>query len=133
MSGFAEGTPTVQIQLGVKSYTLGWTWGAKRRARETILSRHADPQNVDQSEAIAAAVWASMEKEKRAELSVEDVEEMIHPGNELEVMEKINQIIKSSEPEPDTSGKTVPAAAKMPTAGKSASMNSVQSESTISA
>lgn len=130
MSGFAEGTPTVEIRLDGKSYTLGWNWGAKRRARETILSRHADPQNVDQSEAMAAAVWASMDKENRAELSVEDVEEMIHPGNEVEVMEKVNRIIKSSEPDPEV--KAEPAAVKMPTAGKSPSTNSVQSESTIS-
>lgn len=126
MSGFAEGTPTKDIQLGGKSYTLGWTWGARRRARVALTDRYPDPKNVDKSEAIAAALWASMDKETREAVSVEDIEEMIHPGNEIEIMQKIDELIKASEPDPEPEGNAQPAAGKKPTAGSKKSRTGSQ-------
>lgn len=133
MSGFAEGTPTVSITLGGKSYTLGWTWGAKRRVREHLTERHADPKDVTAEENLATVLWASMEEEHRKALSVEGIEDMIHAGNELNISKKIEELCLRSEPEPDPNAQ--PAAVKKPTAGteRSASTSSAPLESTISA
>lgn len=128
-----EGVPTIEIQLGGQTYTLGWTWGAKRRVQEILKARHSDPQNVDRSETLAAALWASLDEDNRKTISVEDVEEMIHPGNEMLVMQKMNDLLEASEPKPNPEGKVEPAATKKqkrkPTAGKSDSISSVQSAS----
>lgn len=130
---FAEGTPTVEIQLGGKSYTLGWTWGAKRRVRESLTKHHADPTNAGAEENLATVLWASMEEEHRKALSVEGIEDMIHADNELEISKRISELCLRSEPEPDPNEQ--PAAVKQPTAGteRSASTSSLRLESTISA
>lgn len=130
---FAEGTPTVEIQLGGKPYTLGWTWGAKRRVRESLIGRHADPKNAGEEENLATVLWASMEEEHRKALTVENIEDMIHADNEVEISKKIEELCLRSEPEPDPNAQ--PAAVKKPTAGteRSASTSSARLESTISA
>lgn len=130
MSGFVEGTPTVEIQLGGKSYTLGWTWASKRRLKEALVARGTNlTEQTGVAENLAAVLWASMEKEARAEMSVEDVEEMIHSGNEIEVATKIGELFKASEPDPEPAGKTEPAAVIKPTAGKLNTTKSVPLES----
>lgn len=132
MSGFAEGVPTVEIQLGGKSYTLGWTWGSKRRFREALVARGTDiTEQTGIAENMAAVLWASMEKEARAAMSVEDVEELIHSGNEVEVATKIGELFKVSEPDPEPAGKTEPAAVTGPTAGRSNTTRSAPLESVI--
>lgn len=127
---FAEGVPTVQIQLGGKPYSLGWTWAAKRRLKEALESTGADLTNETAvAENLAVVLWASLDKESRS-LTVEDVEEMIHAGNEVEVATKIGELFKASEPDPDP--KQQPAAVKEPTAGRSTSTNSAPLESVTS-
>lgn len=119
----------MSITLGGTSYTLGWNWGAKRRLRERLASQGADLKNADAlAENLPAVLWASLDKETRSSLSVEDVEEMIHPGNEQEVIEKIGSLFKASEPEPDPNAQ--PAAVKKPTAGNLTSRESGQLAST---
>ena len=123
---FAEGTPTVEITLGGKSYTLGWTWAAKRRARDYFASQGKDPDKATQEENIAVALWASLEKEARDSLSVGDIEEVINPANEEAILEKMSSLFTKSEPDP----KPEPVAAKIPTTGRSTSMSSPQLAST---
>lgn len=124
--GFAEGVPTVQIQLGGKSYTLGWTWAAKRRVRDYLAARHGDPLKANEEENLATVLWASMDKEQRESLTVEDVEEMVHPDNERIIAEKIRDLCLRSEPDPNVD----PVAVKKPTTGESNSKKSGQLVST---
>jgi hypothetical protein len=129
MSGFAEGTPTKEIQLGGKSYTLGWTWGSKRRLKEWFTAHGVDgnsPSSVGEN--LPAVLWASMDKGDRDSLSVDDVGELINPRNEIEVATTIGSLFTVSEPEPDV--KAEPVAARKPTTGISTSMNSGLSAST---
>lgn len=126
---FAEGTPTVQIQLGGKVYTLGWTWGAKRRLREFLATKGKtldDPKAIEEN--LPAVFWASLNKDQRGEVSIEDLEEVFNPSNEGEIAEKIGSLFKVSEPDPDV--KAEPVAAKEPTTGKSTSTSSPQLAST---
>lgn len=127
--GFAEGVPTVEIQLGGKSYTLGWTWAARRRSREYLIAQGKE-NTASQYENVAAALWAGMEERVRAEISVGAIEEMIHPGNESEILEKMSALFEKSEPDPDPNAK--PSAAKIPTEGKQTSMSSGRSAGSIS-
>lgn len=130
---FAEGTPTVNVTLGGKSYTLGWTWGSKRRLKEWLAAHGVDgtsPQAVGQN--LPAMLWASMDEPDRSSVSVSDVEELLNPRNEGEIADAIASLFKASEPDPKPDPKTAPAAAKIPTAGNSTSMNLEHLESTIS-
>lgn len=115
---FAEGTPTTDITLGGKSYTLGWTWGAKRRLKEVLASRGKELNDAAAvQENIPAVLWAAMDSESRNALSVEDVEELVNPRNESEVVDKIGLLFKASEPDPEV--KQGPVAGKIPTTGRS--------------
>lgn len=116
---FSEGVPTVAITLAGRVYLVGWTWAAKRRARDYFVSQGKDEEKVTHQESIAAAIWAGMEEETRRELSVADVEEMIHPRNEVEVLEKMGSLWEKSEPDPDP--KTSPVAVREPTTGNNSS------------
>lgn len=103
MNGFAEGVPTVEIQLAGKPYTLGWTLGSMRRLRERLAAQGLDLKDaIAQAENLPAVVWASMDKETREAVSVDDIEEMLHTGNQDEVIEKISSLFKRPEPEPAT-------------------------------
>lgn len=128
---FAEGVPTVDITLGGKPLTIGWTWGAKRRVRDHHIAKYANPQDAPEEENLATILWAGMDKEVRASLSVEDIEDLIHPRNEAEVAKKIRELIAKSEPDPEPEVKAEPAAVKTPTAGSSNSSKSGQLASTI--
>ena len=120
----------MEIQLGGKSYTLGWTWAAKRRVQEYLTAKYPNPELAPQEQQLSAAFWAGLDKETRSSLSVEDVEEMIHPGNEAEVIKRLSSLFEKSEPEPDPN--VAPVAAKTPTTGRSStSTNSPQLASTI--
>lgn len=125
--GFAEGTPTVTVQLGGQSFKLGWTWGAKRRVKERLK-----PDDVFEDN-IAVVLWASMDKETRESITVEEIEELVHPGNEAEVVGKFAELFKSSEPKEEPGKNGEPVAVKEPTTGNQSSRMSGRSESTISA
>lgn len=130
---FAEGTPTVSVTLNGKSYTLGWTWGSKRRLKEWFTAHGIDgnsPQAMGEN--LPAMLWASMDKPDRESLSVDDVSELINPRNEVAIAEKIGEMFKVSEPEPDTKAEPVAVKEKPLTTGNSTSMNSEHSGSTIS-
>lgn len=130
---FAEGTPTVTVTLGGKCYTLGWTWGSKRRLKEWTKANGVDAQSAQaMGESLPAMLWASMDKEDRDSISVSQVEELINPRNEVAIAEKIGEMFRVSEPEPDIKAAPVAAKEKPLTTGNSTSMNSEHLESTIS-
>lgn len=114
--------PTVQVDLGGKSYRIDFTWGTRLRAKEYFESQGKEPGSVNQFESITAAIWAGMEDEDRAGLTVAQVANLIHPGNESEILQKISELTEKSEPDPEV--KTDPGAARELTPG---SMNSNES------
>lgn len=124
---FAEGTPTVKITLGGKVYEIGWTWGANRRVKERLKPEDKFEDNV------AVVLWASMDKESREAITVEEIEDQIHPGNEAEVVGKFSELFKKSTPKEKPEKNGPPAPVKKPSAGNQTSKKSGQSESMISA
>lgn len=140
MSGFPEGTPTTRLTLGGRSHELGFNWGAKKRVRDYLLSQGKSATTTHEEDYLAAAVWASMDKETRGTLTVDDVLEMIGPQNEQEIAGKIKQLIGAAEPEKDAEEETEgeleeknsqPVAVKAPTTGESQSKSAGQLASTI--
>lgn len=129
MSGFAEGTPTETIELGGKSYTLGFTLGAMRRAKDLgVLHRNAENET-DLMLALPEYVWSCLSEEGRAELSVAKISELMNPVNVAVIAEAVGQLFTASVPKPDPNAQ--PAAATEPTAGNLNSKNSGQLASTI--
>lgn len=130
MSGFAEGTPTVEIQLGGKSYTLGFTLGSMRRAKElNVLTLDASDETALML-GMPAYVWACLSEETRRELSVEAIGELMNPSNMKAIALKVGELFKASVPKEDSDPNAEPAAVKEPTAGKSTLISSGQLAST---
>jgi hypothetical protein len=98
---FPEGTPTTVVSLGGKDRTLGFTIGAMRRIKEAggSLTISEGEDSADFIYAVPLWVWACMDKEDREELSVEDVEDRMHPGNMEEISAAVTQLFLSSRPE----------------------------------
>lgn len=130
---FKEGVPTVTIQLGGKSRLLGWNWAVKNGLRKHIKADGEDPGAVSVIvDYLPAVVWFAMAPEDRGNLTVSDVEELLHPRNEVEITNEIAKLFHESEPPPsDTAGNETPAAVTKPTAGKKLK-SSGQSESMTS-
>lgn len=126
MSGFAEGTPTVTVQLGGKSYMLGWTWAAKRRVKERLKPEDPFEDN------IATVLWAAMDKESREGISVEEIEELVHSGNEAEVVGKFSELFVKSEPKEEPGKNGDPVALSTATTGNQSSKTSGRLQSTTS-
>lgn len=131
---FAEGTPTVKVQLGGKEYTLGWTWGAKRRVRELMRELGiTNPDDANREEYVAMGLWAAMEDEVRATITFKEIEERINPTNEVEISTIVFGMIVGGEPKEKPGKNGEPVAVTEPTTGKSNSKKSGRLESTISA
>jgi len=128
---FAEGTPTVDITLGGKDYTLGYTIGAMKRAKELNVLDIDTADSVAFMLALPAFVWACMDEEARKELSVSAIEELTNPLNIHDISTAVGELFSASLPKPDPN--VEPAAVTMPTAGNSASKNSGRLESMTSA
>lgn len=126
---FAEGTPTATVRLGGKSYELGFTLGAMKRAKELgVLTLDTSDQSAMML-ALPEYVWSCLTEEDRKGLTVAQINELINPSNVAKVAEAIGELFKASTPAEDPSGNVVPAAATEPTAGKQTSINSGQLES----
>jgi hypothetical protein len=110
-NGFAEGVPTVTIELGGKSYPIGFTMGSMKRAQDLGVLK----VNVEDATAMMLAlpeyVWACLNEEGRKELSVDAIRELISPTNLEAITEKISELFKASLPEPGPEGNASPAAA----------------------
>lgn len=98
MADFAEGQPTAVVPLD-KPRTIGFSLGAMRRVRDQLGTLEYDPDSPDALLALPAYVWACLSSADRAELSVAQVEDMIHPGNMAEVSETLGVILRASSPD----------------------------------
>lgn len=112
----AKGVPTVGITLDGRTYKIDFTWGARLRISDYFQSLGKDPAKVSRFESFAATIWAGMEDEDRQGISVTQIAEMIHPGNEPEILARIDELVGKSEPDPDPNA--VPSAAKVPAEGE---------------
>lgn len=127
---FAEGTPTVTIELD-KPRELGYTLGAMRRAQELGVLKLDMEDDVSFMLALPRYVWACMDSEGRKDLTIETIEEMMNPLNAKTIARKMIELFKASLPPEDPSGNAEPAAAMMPTAGGSILNTSGQLVATI--
>lgn len=135
MPGFAEGTPTVTVQLD-KPRELGFTIGAMRRANELgVLSVDAN-DNTAMMLVMPEYIWVCLSDEGREELSVKQIAELLHPQNIKAAMVAIGELFKASLPKEEPGKNGEPAAVEeKPTAGtrRSTSTSSGQLASTTSA
>jgi hypothetical protein len=129
MTGFAEGTPTATVELGGKSYTLGFTLGAMRRAKELGVLHNNAESSTDMMLALPEYVWSCLSEEGRTELSVAQISELMNPSNVEAIAEAVGELFKASTPKPDPN--VQPVAVKEPTTGNPSSKNSGQLVSTI--
>lgn len=130
MKSFAEGTPTATVELGGKSYELGFTVGAMKRAKELrVLNIDANDETAFML-ALPEFVWSCLEGSARKELSVEQIDELMNPSNIKEIAQSVGALFRASLPEENTSGNGEPAAVKEPTAGSRTSIDSGQLVST---
>jgi hypothetical protein len=76
-----ENVPTATILLD-RPRTIAFTLSAMRRIRES--GRTIGDETIDEAamvDHIGAYVWAMLVNEDREGLTIEDVEDMLHPGN----------------------------------------------------
>lgn len=107
------------ITLGGKSYTLGWTWGAKRRLQEGLKERGVDLNSPDSAvgENLPLVIWAALDKATREGISVDEIEELVNPRNQVEVVTKLGQLFTESEPDREPEGNARAGAVETPTPG----------------
>lgn len=127
MSGFAEGTPTVEVTLD-RPRTLGFTLGAMRRAKELGVLNVDAQDEVAMMLAMPEYVWACLSEDGRTELSVNAIAELMNPLNSTEIATQLRELFMASLPKPDPN--VQPAAVKEPTAGSRTSIDSGQLAST---
>ena len=121
----------MEIALGGKAYRIAFTWGTRLRCKEYFESKGKDPTKLSQFESVTAAIWAGMDDDERAGITVDQIADMIHPGNETEILQKIDALTEKSDPDPLPEVKTEPGAAKELTPGAMNSNESGHSESLI--
>ena len=127
---FAEGTPTATVRLGGKSYELGFTLGAMKRAKELgVLTLDTSDQSAMML-ALPEYVWSCLTEEDRRDLTVAQINELINPSNVAKIAEAVGELFRASLPAESASGNAEPAAVKEPTAGTRTSSNSGQLAST---
>lgn len=96
---FATGTPTVTVKLD-KDRTLGFTLGAMERVQSKLgKAAFSGESETEELTALPVYVWACLSKADREELALEDVKELLHPGNMQAVSEAIGDLFIRSNPE----------------------------------
>lgn len=98
MKDFAEGMPTVTVTLD-KERELGFTLGALRRVKEKLGTLDVDLENPESNMAFPTYIWACLPASGRAELSIEQIEDLIHPGNMVAIGDALARLFKASQPE----------------------------------
>ncbi|HEX6924354.1 MAG TPA: hypothetical protein VF167_02940 [Longimicrobiaceae bacterium] len=73
----AANVPTAQVELD-RNRTIAFTIGAMRRVKE--LTGRSITAGIEEED-VGRVVWAMLTEEDRADLTPEQVEDMIHPGN----------------------------------------------------
>lgn len=108
MSSMAENVPTAVVNLGGRKRTLAFTIGAMRRIRETM--GHAKLGEISLGgdtvvDRLAGYMWCLLIKEDREGLTIEDVEEMIFPGNIPALTEAFMSLMPVAKKSEDDAGK----------------------------
>lgn len=88
--------PVAEIMLGGSPRKIAFTLGAMRRIKEVTghgIDEETDQRTVD---VLGAYIWAMLVKEDRKGLTVEDVEDMLHPGNLESITEVFNKLVTAS-------------------------------------
>jgi hypothetical protein len=127
---FIEGVPTVMIDLD-KPRELGYTVAAIARI-QAIVGAAADlTLQKTQVEMLPKLVWACLSAEGRRELSIEQIEDMIHLGNVGPIGAAIGVLHAASNPE-DAEGNGVKGPRKKAARAELISASSGPSASTTS-
>jgi hypothetical protein len=100
MAEFAEGMPTATVKLD-KPREIGFTLGALRRVKEKLGRLDFDLAGAGASMALPTYVWACLPASGRKELTIEQVEDLIHPGNMNEISDALGVLFKASTPDPE--------------------------------
>jgi hypothetical protein len=95
---FIEGVPTVTLKLD-KPRTLAFTMGAMRRIQERLGTLDITKDVAGGLLTMPTYIWACMDADARKEITVEEVEDMIHPGNMGEIGAAIDALFGASNPE----------------------------------
>lgn len=114
MDGFGEGIPTVMVKLD-RERPLAFTLGALRRVREKLGNLDIDLDRPESMVALPTYIWACLSAVGRKELSVEQVEDLIHPGNMGAISDALTKLFQASQPDaqanPTAAGPAEPAPA----------------------
>lgn len=119
---FATGTPTQLVELDGEIYEIGFTINAMKRAQDLGV---LDVDTSDGSafmRAMPEYLWACMDDDGRAKLSVKQIGDLLNPNNIQPIIKAVGDLFLASLPKPDV--KDEPGAAKTPTPGNSTSTNS---------
>lgn len=102
---FIEGVPTVTLELD-KARVLGFTAGSIRRLRERFGGLQPDLTGPDGKidagkvlPVLPVYIWACLDAEGRAQLTPDQIEDMLHPNNLLAVAERVAELFTLSNPE----------------------------------
>lgn len=101
MKEFAEGMPTATVHLD-KPREIGFTMGALRRVKEKLGHLNFALDAEEAGLVLPVWVWACLPRSARAELSIEAVEDLIHPGNMGAIGDAIALLFKASTPDETT-------------------------------
>ena len=91
---FVEGVPTVTVQLD-RPRQIAYTLGAMRRFRDLLNQREVGEDDADPLEnllALCLEIWACLDADGRAELSVAQIEDLIHLANLREIRGKLREL-----------------------------------------
>lgn len=102
-----EHVPTAVVNLD-KPRRVAFTLGAMRRIKEATGFAIDDEAPRRTTDVLGAYIWAMLVKEDREGLTVEDVEDMLHPGNLEEITNVFHKLVGLSAGE---NGGKAPAAA----------------------
>jgi hypothetical protein len=94
---FIEGTPTITIELG-GPHELGFTLGAMGRIQEKLGSLDIPSDKAAQLAALPTYVWACLSVADRGQLTIEQIAEMIHPGNLEAISTAVMELFEKSQP-----------------------------------
>lgn len=95
---FIEGVPTVVVRLD-RERELGFTNASVERVLRELGTAEVPDDPIQRVRALPTYLWACMDAESRAELSVDQISEMIHPGNAEALGQAISALFKASKPE----------------------------------
>lgn len=94
---FPQNVPTVEVMLD-KPRRIAFTLGAMRRIKQVTGHSVTEEKSAELTDVIGAYIWAMLVEEDRKDVTVEQVEDMIWPGNLDEITAAFNQVVGASTP-----------------------------------